>query len=159
MIDEVKKKLQAEVEALSYELQHTLPAALKKAVELGDLKENSDYHAALERQQFVGARLNQLKNRLSQLSNIDFTKIPRDCVGLGSRVVVEDMDSGEEETYEIVIPDAMDIDLGHISVASPLGRALVDTKEGDEVEVRLPTRTRELKVKSLTTIHDMAQGK
>ena len=89
MIEELKQKLGDEVQRLQHELNVVLPAEIRKAVELGDLRENSEYKAALERQQFVQARLGQLRQRLSKLAQIDMTQIPTDKVGLGSRVVVE----------------------------------------------------------------------
>jgi transcription elongation factor GreA len=157
MIEEVIEKLQAEVELLHQELSVTLPAALEKAIALGDLKENGDYHAALERQRFVQARLGHLTSRLTKLSQVDISKIPSDRVGLGSRVVVRDMDTKEEETLELIIPDTMEIEVGHISVASPLGSALVEKKVGQVTEARLPFGTRKLKILKLETLHDLAK--
>jgi len=157
MLNEAIEKLQGEVEALNYELNVTLPAALKKAVANGDLRENGDYHAALERQGFVRARLNQLRSRLVKLSQIDTSKIPADRVGLGSQVVVEDQSSGERETYELVVPDGVDFEDGHISVASPLGSALVNKKKGEVADVRLPLGQRKLKIVELRTLHDLAR--
>ncbi|MDH5805101.1 MAG: GreA/GreB family elongation factor [Gemmatimonadota bacterium] len=157
MIEEVRQKLQGEVEVLSHELNVTLPAALEKAIAMGDLKENGDYHAALERQRFVQARLSQLTQRLVKISQIDTAKIPNDRVGLGSQVVVQDMKTKEKETYELVIPDAMDPDLGHISVSSPLGSALTGCKPGDVTEAKLPIGPRKLKVLKLKTLHDIAK--
>lgn len=158
MLEAVKKQLQAEVEALNHELSVTLPASLKKAIQNGDLRENGDYHAALERQHFVQARLSQLRSRLTKLSHIDLTKIPTGRVGLGSRVTVQDMATGQEEKWEIVIPDAMDIDRGHISVSSPLGRGLVDKAVGDVATVQLPAGTRKLKILGLRTLHDQVES-
>lgn len=154
MLDAVKKKLQAEVEALNHELTVTLPEVLKKAIQMGDLRENGDYHAAIERQQFIQARLSHLRARLGKLSDIDLSKVPRDRVGLGSKVRVRDLATKAEEEWEIVVPDAMDVDLGQISVASPLGQALAGNGTGDTVQVRLPAGTRRLKILGLKTIHD-----
>lgn len=157
MLDKAIEKLQAEVEALNYELNVTLPKALEKAVAHGDLRENADYQAALERQGFVGARLSQLRSRLVKLSQIDVSQIPTDRVGLGSKITVRDQDTNDEESYELVVPDLMDIDLGHISVASPLGSALVERKVGDVVTVRLPMGTRVLEIRHLRTLHDVTR--
>jgi len=154
MIEAVKQKLQAEVEALNHELNVVLPDTLKKAVALGDLKENGDYHAARERQVFVQARLSHLRSRLSKLSQIDLSKIPEGKVGLGSRVVVLDMDSKQKETLELVIPEAMDFEGGQISVASPLGRSLLEKTVGEVATVRLPDGTRKLKIIELVTFHE-----
>lgn len=153
MIEAIKQKLTREVEQLNHELNVTLPEALKKALQQGDLRENGDYHAALERQQFVHARLSHLRSRLAKLSQIDLSKVPKDRVGLGSRVEVQDADTKERETYELVIPDAMDMDAGHVSVASPLGRALLDRKAGETVPVRLPAGARKLKIRKVVTLH------
>ena len=153
MIEEIKQKLTREVEQLNHELNVILPDALKKALQQGDLRENGDYHAALERQQFVHARLSHLRSRLAKLSQIDLSKIPTDRVGLGSRVVVEVAGTKERETYELVIPDAMDFDGNQISVASPLGRGLLDKKVGETAVVMLPGGARKLKVVELATFH------
>lgn len=156
MLEAAKKKLQGEVEALNHELSVTLPEALKKAVANGDLKENGDYHAARERQQAVQARLSHLRSRLGKLSGIDMTKIPHGQVGLGSKVTVRDVAAKITEDYELVIPDAMELDMGHISVSSPLGRALMDRKTGDTTIVQLPGGTRTLKIVKLQTLHELA---
>lgn len=154
MLEEVKKQLQAEVEALNHELSVVLPATLKRAIQNGDLRENGDYHAALERQQFIQARLSQLRTRLGKLSQIDMSKVPQGKVGLGSRVKVKDMGTGDTEELELVIPENMDFDRGHISVSSPLGRGLVDREVGDVAVIQLPAGTRKLKILSLRTLHD-----
>lgn len=156
MLEAVKKKLQGELEALNHELSVILPEALKRAVANGDLKENGDYHAARERQQFVQARLSHLRSRLGKLSQIDLTKIPSGQVGLGSRVTVQDQATKDTQHFELVIPDAMDVDLGHISVSSPLGRGLMDRKVGETALVQLPAGTRKLKIVKLTTLHELA---
>lgn len=154
MLEEVKRQLQAEVEELNHELSVVLPATLKRAIQNGDLRENGDYHAALERQQFIQARLSQLRSRLGKLSQIDLSKVPPDKVGLGSRVTVKDMATGDTEDLELVIPENMDFDRGHISVSSPLGRGLVDRTVGEVAVVQLPAGSRKLKIVSLRTLHD-----
>ena len=159
MIEEAKQRLGAEIEKLNYELNHTLPEALKKALANGDLRENGDYHAALERQGFVQARLSHLRSRMAKLNSIDPAKIPVDGVGLGSKVVVEDLGTKKTESYELVVPDSMNFDdPTHISIASPLGRAMVEKKVGDTVMVQLPAGVRKLKIKQLVTIHQAAEG-
>ncbi len=153
MLEEIRQKLSDEVQLLNHELTVTLPETLKKALQAGDLRENGDYHAALERQQFIQARLTHLRSRLSKLSQIDLSKIPSDRVGLGSKVVVQDAATKARETYELVIPDAMDFDKNQISVASPLGRGLLDKKVGEVALVQLPGGARKLKVIELVTFH------
>ena len=154
MIEELKRKLGEEVERLQHELNVTLPAEIRKAVEHGDLRENSEYKAALERQQFVQARLGQLHARLSKLSSIDTAQIPPDRVGLGSRVVVQDEKSKEKEVYHLVFGDAVEFQEGHVTMSSPIGRALLGKQVGETIILKLPTITRRLKLVELQTIHD-----
>ena len=152
MIEALKQKLGDEVEKLQHELNVILPNEIRKAVELGDLRENSEYKAALERQQFVQARLGQLRQRLSKLSQVAPSQIPTDRVGLGSRVVVEDEATGARESYSLVFGDA-EFDEGQVSMASPIGRALVNKAVGDVAYLKLPTSVRRLKIVELATIH------
>jgi transcription elongation factor GreA len=154
MIEELKRKLAREVEKLQHELNVTLPAEIRKAVEHGDLRENSEYKAALERQQFVQARLGQLHTRLSKLGSIDMAQIPTDKVGLGSKVVVQDEKSKEKETYHLVFGDALEFEEGHVTMSSPIGRALLGKGVGDVIVLKLPAVTRRLKLVELHTIHD-----
>lgn len=154
MIREMREKLGKEIGELTHELAVTLPQAIATAVEMGDLRENSEYKAALERQQFVQARLGQLHQRLNQLTQLANTEAPIDRVGLGSWVKVEDVKTGDHEEYTLVLAEMMDIDAGHISLASPLGRALKDRQVGEQVELQLPTMRRTLRVLQLTTVHE-----
>jgi transcription elongation factor GreA len=154
MIEELKAKLGGEVERLQHELNVVLPNEIRKAVEHGDLRENSEYKAALERQQFVQARLGHLRQRLSKLAQIDVAQIPADRVGLGSRVVVADERSGQRETYNLVFGDAEEFEEGQVTMSSPIGRALVNKAVGEEVVLKLPAATRRLKIVELQTIHE-----
>lgn len=154
MIEALKQKLGEEVEKLQHELNVTLPNEIRKAVELGDLRENSEYKAALERQQFVRARLGQLRERLSKLASIDMTQIPTDRVGLGSKVVLEDQKTGARETRHLVFGDALDFDESQVTMASPIGRALLGKAVGEVAYLKLPTMVRQLKVVELKTIHE-----
>ena len=157
MLDAAKKALGDEIERLNHELNVTLPEAFKKAVALGDLKEKGDYHAAKERQAFISARLSHLRSRLAKINSIDLSKIPVDSAGLGSRVVVEDQATKKKESYELVVPDSMDFDNPeHISIASPLGRAMVEKKKGDLIAVQLPAGIRKLKIVELLTFHQQS---
>jgi len=153
MIEQLKAKLGAEAERLQHELNVTLPAEIRKAVEHGDLRENSEYKAALERQQFVQARLGQLRQRLSKLSSIDVNQIPDDKVGLGSEVIVEDENTGSRETYSLVFGDSVEFEEGHVSMSSPIGLALVGKGVGDTTILKLPATIRRLKIVGLKTIH------
>lgn len=153
---DIKKKLQDEITALEYEMHVELPKEILKARAHGDLKENAEYHAAKERQGMVNARLNQLKQRLSDISMIDFTKIPRGRVGLGSIVVVLDTKREEEVTYHLVTTEEADAANGKVSTTSPIGRALLGKEVGDEVKVQSPGGVKDLEIRKLTTIHDVA---
>ena len=153
---DIKKKLQDEITALEYELHVELPKEILKARAHGDLSENAEYHAAKERQGVVNARLGQLQARLRELSMIDPSRIPRDKVGLGSTVVVMDLDKGEEMTYKLVTSEEADVANGRISTSSPIGRGLVGKKVGDTVRIQIPGGARELEILQLSTIHDSA---
>jgi transcription elongation factor GreA len=156
MTEQIKKKLQEEINALEHELSHELPKELKKAVALGDLSENAEYHMAKQRQEFVKARLRQLGKRLADLSLINMNNIPKDKVGLGSTVRVYDSTKNEEMEYQLVTSEESDVAAGKISTTSPIGRALLNKKVGDTALVVTPNGNREMEVLSLTTIHDVA---
>lgn len=154
MPEHVKKKLQDEIDALEHELNHELPKELKKAIALGDLSENAEYHMAKQRQEIVRARLGQLKKRMADLSLVNMNNIPRDRVSLGSTVKVYDSTKDEEIEYKLVTSEESDIATGKISTTSPIGRALMGKKEGDTVTVVTPTGKRDMDILKLTTIHD-----
>ncbi|MBV9574099.1 MAG: transcription elongation factor GreA [Acidobacteriales bacterium] len=156
MTEQIKRKLQDEINALEHELSHELPKELKKAVALGDLSENAEYHMAKQRQEFVKARLRQLGRRLADLSLINMDNIPRDKVGLGSTVRVFDNAKNEEVEYKLVTSEESDVTAGKISTSSPIGRALLNKKVGDSALVVTPNGKREMEVLKLTTIHDVA---
>jgi len=132
-----------------------LPAEIKKAVALGDLSENAEYHMAKQRQVFVNARLGQLKKRMAELSLVNLANIPRDKVAFGATIVVFDSTKDEELTYKLVTSEESDVSKGLISTTSPIGRALVGKKVGDVATVVTPGGSRELEVLKLTTIHDI----
>jgi transcription elongation factor GreA len=154
MID-IKKKLQDDIALLDHELKVELPREILKARAHGDLSENAEYHAAKERQGFVNARLNQLKQRLAEVSMIDFSKIPHDRVGLGSIVEVLDVKRDEKITYNLVTTEEADATIGKVSTTSPIGHALLNKEEGDVVRVQSPGGSKELEILKLTTIHDV----
>ena len=158
MTEQIKKKLQDEINALEHELSHELPAELKKAVALGDLSENAEYHMAKQRQEFVKARLRQLGKRIADLSLINMNNIPKDKVGLGSKVKVYDNTKEEEVEYKLVTSEESDVAAGKISTTSPIGRALLNKKVGESAIVVTPNGSRELEVLSLSTIHDEAEA-
>lgn len=155
-MEELKRKLEAEIAALDYELRNELPKEILRARALGDLSENAEYHAAKERQGMVNARLGQLRARLRELSMVDISRISRDRVGLGSSVVVLDTTKDEEITYRLVTSEDADVHKGLISTSSPIGRGLLGKKVGDVVTIQIPDGKREMEILQLTTIHDVA---
>ena len=155
MLNEIIEKLEDEVAKLTHELNVELPERIKAAVELGDLRENADYKSALERQQFVQARLNHLTHRLRELSNIDVDQIAVDTAGFGSRLKVKETGSGDTFEYTITAGDFMDLDAGHISMASPLAKGLMGSKAGDTVSIELPAGERTYEILELTTLPQM----
>jgi len=161
MIDALKQKLQAEVERLNHEISFVLPKEIEKARAHGDLRENSEYKAALERQQFAQARVHHLRLRLSKLSDVREADIPRDRVGFGSRVTVEDIDTKQKETYALTLGEFIEGEDGGeempVSMASPLGKALVGRKVKEKVEIALPMGKRKLRIVELATVHDLAE--
>jgi len=163
MLDALKQKLYAEGEQLNHELNFVLPKEIEKARAHGDLRENSEFKAALERQQFVTVRLSHLRLRLGKLSDVSEKDIPRDRVGFGSRVTVQDLDTKKKEVYALTLGEFVDGDEGAeemaVSMASPLGKALVGGKVGDAVTIALPVGKRRLKIMDLVTVHELAAGK
>ena len=157
MPEHIKKKLQEEIQTLEHELNVELPRELKKAVAMGDLSENAEYHMAKQRQEFVRARLGQLKKRVSDLSMVNMNNIPRDRAALGSTVLIYDTTKGEEIKYKLVTSEESDVTKGLISTSSPIGRAVMGKKVGDTATVDTPTGKREVEILKLTTIHDEAE--
>lgn len=154
-MDEVRKKIQGELMELENELRFKLPKEIQKAREFGDLKENAEYKAALERQKIVMARVVQLSQRLSELENIDMSKIPTDRAAYGSEVVLYDLDREEKIKYKLVTSEESDPENGLISTVSPIGQALMGKEEGDEIKVKTPTGWRNFEISRLKTIHDL----
>jgi transcription elongation factor GreA len=148
------KKFEDELMALEKELKTELPLEIKRARELGDLRENAEYHAAKERQRLVEARISLLKKRVSDIHLMNLDKVPRDKVGFGSTVHLKDGATAAETVYQLVMPEDADVEHGLISTASPIGRALLNKEEGDEVTVTTPNGSRRFELVKLTTIHD-----
>lgn len=155
-MNELLDKLNGEAEALFHELNVILPREIEKAVALGDLRENSEYSAALERQQLVRARLTYISRRLSEISEIDLEQIPQDRVGFGSKVEVLDLDDDVTETYTVAFGDVINLENSEISMASPIGKALLGKAAGDEAEVTLPGGQVRYRIVSLSTLHELA---
>lgn len=155
MLEELRAELSDEAEELMHELTVTLPQEIEKAVAQGDLRENSEYKAALERQQFVQARLDYISRRLSELAELNLDTIPEDRVGFGSRVRVRDVGDDSVETFTLAFGDMIDFEKDEISMESPIGRALLGTVEGDEVTVVTPRGEIRYEVMDVTTLHEI----
>jgi transcription elongation factor GreA len=155
-MQELKKKLQDEIAVLEFELRNELPKEILKARAHGDLRENAEFHAAKERQRFVDARLAQLHARLSELAMVDMSRIPHGKVGLGSEVLVLDVEKNQEVKYKLVLSEESDVTKGLISTSSPIGRALLGRKPGEEVNVPAPRGAKTLEILELATIHDLS---
>jgi len=152
-MEDIKAAIAEQIRVLEQELTVELPAEIKKAVALGDLSENAEYHSAKQRQEFVNARLGQLKKRMGELAMVNLDNIPRDRVGYGSTIVVFDNSKDEEITYKLVTSEESDVTKGLISTTSPIGRALLGKEIGDTATVVTPNGKRELEILKLTTIH------
>jgi transcription elongation factor GreA len=154
MSEDVKIKIQEELRQLEQELRTEIPQDLKIAVAMGDLSENAEYTAARNRQDYVRARIGNLRKRLADLSMIDVSRLPHDRVGYGSTVLLYDLDNSEELTYKLVMAEDANVAESKISTSSPVGRGLMGRSEGDEVEITTPAGKRRFEIIKLTTIHD-----
>src|SRR5262245_1807188 len=153
----IVRTLKRELEKLQYELSHELPAKLEEARAHGDLRENAEYDAAKNRQGLIHARIAQTQQRIRELSVYSLATLPRDRISSGSIVTVEDVDSGEEIEYRIVFPEEVDASAGHVSIGSPIGQALMNKEEGDQVIVQTPKGRKTYDIVSLTTLHDQPE--
>jgi|ERR1700683_3511274 transcription elongation factor GreA len=154
MPEDVKQKIEGELRQLEAELRTEIPQELKRAVALGDLSENAEYESARNRQDYVRARIGNLRKRLADLSMVDTSRLPTDRAAYGSTVVIYDLDSGDKITYTLVMAEDADISQNKISTISPIGRGLMGRREGDEVEIATPAGKRRFEVVKLATIHD-----
>ena len=153
-MEEVLAKLNDELARLEEELHFKLPKEIQKAREFGDLRENAEYKAAMERQSIVQARIMQVRQRLTEVQSIDLSKIPTDCIAYGSSVVLYDIDKDEKVNYKLVTSEESDPENGLISTVSPIGQALMGKEEGDEVKVKTPSGWRNFEISRLKTIHE-----
>ena len=156
---DIKEKLQSELDELESELRVHLPKEIKRALEFGDLRENSEYRAALDRQNMVKARIVELRQRISEIASIDISRVPRDKASYGSTLILFDSERDEEVTYRLVTPEESDPQQGFISTTSPVGRSLMGKTEGDEVVVRTPAGARNFEIRRLSTLHDEIETK
>lgn len=153
----IVKRLKGDLEVLYHELNVRIPKDLQEAAAHGDLSENAEYEAARSRQDFVRARIGQLEERMRQLSLYNLSSIPHAMVAYGSRVKLEDIEDGQITEYQIVFPEEVDPAVGHISLHSPIGQALLRKAAGDEVEVITPQGKRCYQIVDLLTLHDLTE--
>jgi transcription elongation factor GreA len=158
MLEAARAKLEKELKALEKEYRQDLPKEIHRALQMGDLRENSEYRSALDRQQFVKARIGQLQKQLQDLSMVDLNSLPNDRVALGSSVTLYDVEADRTMVYELVMPDMADFSKGLVSVTSPIGKALLAHKVGDEVTVKIPAGTRTYEIVKLVTVHEKGGG-
>jgi len=156
---DIKQRLQSELDELESELRVHLPKEIKRALEFGDLRENAEFRAALDRQNMVKARIVELRQRISEISSIDLSKVPRDKASYGSTLILYDAEKEEEVTYRLVTPEESDPQQGLISTTSPVGKSLMGKEEGDEVIVRTPAGARNFEIRRLKTLHDELEKK
>ncbi len=154
----IVEKLKEEMKKAERELRVEVPKELRTAAAHGDLSENAEYDAAKERQSFLQARVAQLSQRINSLSSLKLDNLPKDSVAFGSRIVLEDINTSEVVTYELVTPEEVDPKQGKISVSSPIGKALLGKCEGDEVKINLPIGIKEYEITSLDTLHDLVSS-
>lgn len=152
MLREVRRKLEEEVQRIDHELRVTLPKEIQTALGQGDLSENAEYESAKNRQSTLQARFAQIQKRLADLSRIDVAGVPKDRAGLGSEVTVENLESGEEIRYTLVIPELADGNKSFVSMASPVGKALMNRRVGDTVTITIPRGTLEYEVRRIVTM-------
>src|SRR5579863_2426633 len=153
-ISKIKQRLQAEIDQLEHELNVQLPKEIAVARAHGDLSENAEYKFAKERQGFVNARIGQLKRRMGDLGMLNLTNIPKDRAGYGSRIIVLDTQKDIKVEYKLVSTEEADVEKGLISTTSPIGKALLNRKVGDEIQVATPAGKKEFEIVRLTTIHE-----
>ena len=152
MLREVRQKLEEDLQRIDHELRVTLPKEIQAALGQGDLSENAEYESAKNRQSTLQARFAQIQKRLADLSRIDVTGVPKDRAGLGSEVTVENLESGEEILYTLVIPELADGNKSFVSMASPVGKALMNRRVGDTVTITIPRGTLEYEVRRIVTL-------
>lgn len=140
------------MQRIEYELRVTLPKEIQAALGQGDLSENAEYESAKNRQSTMQARFAQIQKRLADLSRIDVSGVPKDRAGLGSEVTVENLEGGEEICYTLVIPELADGNKSFVSMASPVGKALMNRRVGDTVTITIPRGTLEYEVRRIVTL-------
>jgi len=159
MTKKLLERLNRNLKELEYELKNKLPEEIKKAAALGDLSENAEYEAALDRQRLLQSKYRSLKSRINEIAQIDVKRLPKDKVGYGSLVELLDIDNDGEISYQLVMPEDADAKANRISISSPIGKALMGKKEGDEVSIVIPSGRRNYEILSLIPYHEVDEDK
>ena len=157
MTKKLLERMNEQYKKMEYELKTVLPEEISRAAALGDLSENAEYEAALDRQRLVQSKIRSLKGRINEIAQIDVARLPKDRSGYGSILMLFDLDQEKEIQYQLVMPEDADVANGRISVSSPIGRALMGKQEGDEVNVTIPSGTKNYEIVSLKTYHQIDQ--
>src|SRR5216684_209752 len=157
MKDRLIRKFEDEIQQLNHELKLELPKEIKRARELGDLRENAEYQAAKERQRLVESRISMLQKRVAEIALLNVDRIPKDRAGFGSTLHVID-GRGEKMVFTLVMPEDADAAKGLISTTSPIGRAFLNKEPGDSVKVTTPGGMRQFEITKLITIHEEVEG-
>ena len=157
MKERLIKKFEDEIQALDRELKLELPKEIKRARELGDLRENAEYQAAKERQRLVESRISMLQKRVAEIALINVDRIPTIAPG-SDRRCTSSKGTGEKLVFQLVMPEDADAAKGLISTTSPIGRAFLNKEPGDSVKVMTPGGKRQFEIMKLFTIHDEAAG-
>ena len=152
----IRKKLEEELRTIEHELNAELPKELMRARAHGDLSENAEFKYAKERQGYLTARLGQLQKRLADIAMLNLNNLPKDRVAYGSRVSLRDVNNSAPSEYRLVTTEEADASKGLISTTSPIGKALMGRRVGDEVEVQTPAGKKTFEIVDLKTIYEEA---
>jgi transcription elongation factor GreA len=143
------ERIKSELQTLLSVERPAIQKAISEARAHGDLRENAEFHAAKEKQSFIEGRIQEINAKLAMFHVVDAAKTQSETVIFGTRVTVENLETGEAMTYRIVGPDEADIKQGMISVQSPIARALIGKKVGDVVPVDIPRGRIEVEITDL----------
>ncbi len=152
----VLTKLESAVKALRQALLADTTQAIARDAGQGDLSENAEYEQALAKRDMYQSKVVTVEKRITELASLDVARLPRNKAAYGSLVVVLDLDSEQEYTYKLVLPEELGEDPTQLSISSPIGMALVGQEEGGEVRVQIPAGVRRYEILELKTIHDVA---
>ena len=155
----VLAKLETDLRNLKQALLIDIPKEIASAASQGDLSENAEYEQALAKRDMYQSKVVSMEKRIAEVATLDITRLPKDRVAYGSRVTLLDLDTDEQVTYHLVLPEELGASKDQLSINSPIGLALVGMEKGAEVRVRIPAGTKRYEVMTLLTIHQLANHK